>query len=91
MTTRGTDPSPGDYLVSLLRRFSLSQRQQAVILVVLLSPDPLTSRAIARKTGLAYSHAKAIVRTLIAWGFLTRAPRGVSFQSDPGRWGELSQ
>ena len=83
----GPDLGPGDYLLPLLRRVRLSQREQTVLMVILDSPVPMTSRAVSRRTGFAYSHAKAVVRTLIAWGILLRQPEGVSFQPDPTRWG----
>ncbi len=89
-----TSPMPGtelaplkplDALLSLLR-FRLSRREQSVVLAVLLAVEPLTSREVACRTRLAYSHAKATVRTLVAWRILTRPPQGLLFQPDPARW-----
>jgi hypothetical protein len=84
--TDGTDPGPGDHLLTLLRHFRLSRREQVVI-VVLRSPAPLTSREVARRTQMAYSHAKAVSRELVGWGILERTPNGLRFQTDPERWG----
>ena len=86
LPTQGTNSSPEDLLVSLLR-FRLSRREQAVVLAILLSPTPLTARTVAKRTRLAYSHAKAVARTLVAWKILTRTPAGLSFQPDSTRWG----
>jgi DNA-binding MarR family transcriptional regulator len=66
--------------VSLLRRVSLTRREQRVVLAVLLSPTPPTASAVAKQTGLAYSHTKAVVRQLVARGILTRTPEGLHFQ-----------
>jgi hypothetical protein len=90
MSALGTDvgPSaPGDQFLSLLRRIRLTRREQQIVLAVLLAPGPLTALAVAKHTGLHYSHAKATARTLIAWGILTRTPEGLVFQPDPTRWG----
>ncbi len=78
---------PGDLLLSLLRRFRLSRREQAIVIVVLLERAPITGLEVARKTRLAYSHAKAVIRTLVDWQILTRTPVGLIFQPDPTRWG----
>src|SRR5205823_1776923 len=86
----GTDVSPftaGDRLLSLLRRFRLRPREQQVIVAVLVSPRPLTVRQLAAQEKLHYSHAKATVRELVAWGILSRTPRGLAFQPEPSRWG----
>lgn len=87
VSPQGTDLSPGNLLWSLLCRFRLSHREQAVIVKLLLAPAPLTSRQLARRTALAYSHTKTVVRSLIAWNILERTPEGLCFQSDPARWG----
>ena len=90
MSVPGTEPSPsaaGDRLLSLLRRIRLRPREQRVIVAVLLSPRPLTVRQLAVQEKLHYSHAKATVRELIAWGIVDRTPEGVSFQSDAPIWG----
>jgi hypothetical protein len=87
MTIPGTEigpPKPGDQLLS---RFRLSHREQAVVLAVLLSPTPLTAWQVAQRTKMAYSHAKATVRSLAAERFLTRKPDGLYFQPDPAQWG----
>ncbi|PYM85484.1 MAG: hypothetical protein DME09_05510 [Candidatus Rokuibacteriota bacterium] len=76
----------GDHFLSLLLRVPLTRREQRVALAVLLSPTPLTALAVAKQTRLAYSHTKAIVRTLVTWGILIRRPDGLYFQPDPGRW-----
>ena len=78
-TTSGSS-SPGDRLLSLLRQIRLTGREQQIVLAVLLAQRPLTTRAVAKHTRLHYSHAKAVVRTLIAWGILTRTPQGLRFQ-----------
>jgi hypothetical protein len=78
---------PGDLLLSLLRRCRLSRREQAIIIAVLLAQRPITAREAARRTGLAYSHAKAVIRGLMAWGILTRTPAGLSFEAEPSHWG----
>ena len=86
MTAPGTELSPADQLLSLMRRFRLSSREQIVILNVLLAPGPLTAREIGRRTKLAYPHAKSVVRGLIGWGILERTSEGIHFQPDPARW-----
>ena len=86
LTTPGTNSSPENPLLSLLR-FKLTRREQAVVFTILLSPTPLTARTIAMRTRLAYSHAKAVVRTLVAWRILIRTPAGVSFQAESSHWG----
>jgi hypothetical protein len=85
-TTQGTNSSPEDLLLSLLR-FKLTRREQTVVFTILLSPTPLTARTIAKRTRLAYSHAKTVVRTLVAWRILIRTPAGVSFQAESSHWG----
>jgi len=93
MSNRGlaTGPSaPGDQLLSLLRGIRLTRREQQIVLAVLLAPRPLTALALARHTRLHYSHTKAIARTLIAWGILTRTSEDLSFQPDPAGWGPPS-
>jgi hypothetical protein len=80
-------PAAGDQLLSLLRQIQLTRREQQIVLAVLLAPAPLTALALARQAGLHYSHTKAIARTLIAWGILTRTSKGLSFQPDPTQWG----
>jgi len=79
--------TPGDQLLSLLRQIRLTGREQQIVLAVLLAPEPLTALAVAKRTRLHYSHTKAIARTLIAWGILSRTPEGLAFQPDPTRWG----
>lgn len=82
-----TDPSAlQDRVASLLRRLKLSGREWAVVLTVLLSSTPLTAREIATRTRLAYSHAKAVTRGLLAWHVLERRPEGLVFQPDATRW-----
>ena len=39
---------------------------------------------------VVYSHAKSIVRTLVAWRILNRTSAGVSFQAESSRWGPPS-
>ena len=73
-------------LLSLLR-FRLSPREQNILRAVILAPTPPTAWQVAKRTHLAYSHAKATVRTLIAWGMLTRTPKGLCFQTEPAHWG----
>src|SRR2546425_12767407 len=73
-------------LLSLLR-FGLTRREQMVVRAILLAPKPPTASEVAKRTGLAYSHVKATVRTLIAWGMLTRNSEGLCFQSERSRWG----
>ena len=73
-------------LLSLLQ-FGLSRREQIVIRAILLAPRPPTASEVATRTGLAYSHVKATVRTLIAWRMLTRNAEGICFQPEPSRWG----
>ncbi len=58
-----------------------------VVFTILLSPTPLTVRTIAKRTRRAYSHTKAVVRTLVAWRILIRTPAGVSFQAESSLWG----
>jgi hypothetical protein len=90
MSTPGTvigSSTPGDQLLSLLRQIRLTRREQQIVLAVLLAPEPLTALAVAKRTRLHYSHTKAVVRTLIAWGILTRTPEGLRFQPDPSNWG----
>ena len=77
MTAPGTDLRPGDLLLSLMRRFRLSHREQVLIVNVLSAPAPLTARQLAECCGLAYSHTKAVVRTLIAWNILERTSEGL--------------
>ncbi len=86
LTTPGANSSPEDPLLSLLR-FKLTRREQTVVLTILLSPTPLTARTISKRTRLAYSHTKAVVRTLVAWRILHRTPAGVSFQTESSHWG----
>ena len=86
VSPQGTDLSPGDLLWSLLCRFRLSHREQQIIVKVLLAPAPLTSWQLARRAGLAYSHTKAVVRSLIAWDILEKTPEGIRFQPDAARW-----
>jgi hypothetical protein len=86
LTTPGANSSPEDPLLSLLRS-KLTRREQTVVFTILVSPTPLTVRMIAKRTRLAYPHAKSIVRTLVAWRILTRTPVGVSFQAESSRWG----
>ena len=76
----------GDHFLSLLLRVPLTRREQRVAAAVLLSPTPLTALAVAKQTRLAYSHTKAIVRTLVTWGILIRRSDGLYFEPDPGRW-----
>lgn len=76
--------------MSLIRCIRLTPRELLVVLTVLLAPGPLTALAVAEQTRLHYSHAKAVARTLIAWGILTRTPEGLCFQPDSSRWGPPS-
>ncbi len=78
---------PGDLLLSLLRRWRLSNREQAIVITVLLAPGPITSLAAARKTRLAYTHAKAVIPTLVDWQILARTPEGLVFQRESDQWG----
>ncbi len=78
---------PGDLLLSLLRRWRLSNREQAVVITVLLASGPITALEVARKTRRAYTHTKAVIRTLVNWGILRRTPEGLVFQPDPNGWG----
>jgi len=89
VTTVGPDfgsRGAGDNFLSLLLRVPLTRREQRVAAAVLLSPIPLTALAVAKQTHLAYSHTKAIVRTLVTWGILVRRSDGLYFQTDSGRW-----
>ena len=79
--------SAGDLLLSLLQRFRLSRREQVIVVTVLTAAGPLTVKELAGRRRLAYSHAKAVVRTLVAWRILTRTPTGLLFQPDPALWG----
>jgi len=76
----------GAALLSLLR-FGLTRREQLVVRAVLRAPTPPTAWEVAKRTRLPYSHAKATVRNLIAWKFLTRTPDGLCFQPEPSHWG----
>jgi hypothetical protein len=89
VTTIGPDVGSrgaGDNFLSLLLRVPLTRREQRVAAAVLLSPAPLTALAVAKQTHLAYSHTKAIVRTLVTWGILVRRSEGLYFQADSRRW-----
>ena len=76
----------GGALLSLLQ-FGLSRREQIVIRAVLIAPSPPTAWELANRTRLPYSHVKATVRILIAWGMLTRTAEGLCFQPEASRWG----
>jgi len=73
-------------LLSLLQ-FRLSPREQTVLRAIVLAPAPPTAWEVAQRTRLAYSHVKSTVRTLIAWGMLTRTAEGLCFQPEPSCWG----
>ncbi len=77
-------------LISLLR-CGLTRREQLVVRAILLARTPSTAFNVAQRTGLAYSHVKAAVRTLLAWQILTRSAEGLCFQlrrraGDRQRW-----
>jgi hypothetical protein len=55
--------------------------------VVLGADTPLTARTVAERARLHYSHCKAVVRGLVAWGLLERTSEGLRFQPDHARWG----
>lgn len=74
-------------MLSLLRRFRLSGREQLIVVNVLIAACPITAKELARRSRLAYAHAKSVVRTLVAWQILTRTPQGLSLQSDSSAWG----
>src|SRR5262252_5141961 len=73
-------------LISLLR-FRLTPREQLVVRAILRAPTPPTAANVAKRTGLAYSHAKATVRNLVAWRFVSWSSQGLCFQPDASRWG----
>jgi hypothetical protein len=77
----------GAALFALLRRCQLTRREQRVIAAVLGAGHPLTVLALAKRTGLHYSHCKAVVRGLVAWNLLERTSAGLRFQPDSARWG----
>ncbi len=86
MAATGADFEPrgaGTYFLSLVRRAPLTRREQRVALAVLLSPTPPTAAAVAKQTGLAYSHTKAIVRRLVARRILMRTPEGLHCRPHP--------
>ena len=61
--------APADFhahLDALLGGARLSGRAWRVVLTVLLAPEPVTSRDVARRTGIDYQHAKRLIRRLIA-------------------------
>jgi hypothetical protein len=81
---------PGDVLGAALLpllRFGLTRREQLVVRAILLSRTPPSALKVAKRTGLAYSHVKAAVRTLVAWQILTRSAEGLCFQPEASRWG----
>jgi len=76
----------GDQLLSLLRTVPLTRREQRIAIAILVSPRPVTAWAVAKQTGLAYSHAKAIVRQLVTRRILARTPEGLYFQPYTPWW-----
>lgn len=85
----GTPVIPGTWLdlLATTRQAKLFSVEWRVVAVVLSSPRPVTAATIAKRLRLVPTHARRIVRSLVAWGVLRRDPEGVSFQFDESRWG----
>ena len=55
------------------------------MVAVLVAPRSPTT--FGKRTWMAYSHAKAMVRTLSAWGIPRSGRERIAFQPDPKLWG----
>lgn len=84
--TTGPIVVPGDRLAPLLHRIRLSGSEWRIVIPVLLSPGPVSTRQDAKRLRLAYSPVKRLVRGLVAWNILQHTRDGLLFQSDPTRW-----
>jgi hypothetical protein len=61
-------------------------RERRLVLAVLAEAPP-SARRLAARLRRPYSHVKADVRALLAWGVLVRdSAGGLRVDPDPGRW-----
>ncbi|MBI2323057.1 MAG: hypothetical protein HYU88_13435 [Chloroflexi bacterium] len=77
---------PGDVLAPLVR-LRMSGLEWRVVITVMLSPELVSARTIASRLRRDYGLVKRVVRGLVAWRILERAPAGLRFDPDSTRWG----
>ena len=77
---------PG-FLLAPLLRLRMSGTTWRIIITLLLSPQPMSARLIAKRTRRDYGLVKRVVRGLVAWKILERTPDGLQVQRDTAHWG----
>lgn len=81
----GINPALLEALATRLKLFSSEWR---IVICTLISPQPPSARAIAKRLGAEGGNVRRVTRALIQWRVLTRLPcGGLAVEADPEKWG----